>query len=71
MKFGFALPTSMDGYGLCRFAQAAESLGFESVWASDHIVLPTAPITQYPYSSDGSFRRPGSEPFLETMTLLS
>ena len=71
MRFGFALPTAMDGDALCRFAQAAESLGFESIWAPDHIVLPTATTTQYPYSADGSFPRPGHEPFLETMTVLS
>jgi len=48
----------------------AETLGFESVLAGDHIVLPTAGTNQYPYTADGSFSRPSSEPFLETMTLL-
>ena len=71
MQFGFSLPTVMDGDALCRFARTAEALGFESIWAYDHVVLPTAPTTQYPYSSDGSFPRAGSEPFLETMTVLS
>lgn len=71
MQFGFSLPTVMDGDALCRFARTAEALGFESIWAYDHVVLPTAPTTQYPYSSDGSFPRAGSEPFLEAMTVLS
>ena len=71
MRFGFSLPTAMDGDALCRFAQKAESLGFESIWAYDHIVLPTAPTTQYPYTRDGSFPKPGHAPILETMTLLS
>ena len=70
MRFGFSLPTVMDGGALRGFAQTAEALGFESIWAYDHIVMPTAPTTQYPYSSDGSFPRAGSEPFLETMTVL-
>jgi len=55
---------------LKRFAQRAEELGFESVLAGDHIVLPTAGTQQYPYTADGSFQRPTDEPFLETMTLL-
>ena len=71
MQFGFSLPNTLDGEALCRFAQAADSLGFESIWAPDHIVLPTAPTNQYPYSADGSFSRPGDTPFLELMTVLS
>ncbi len=71
MKFGFALPSSIDGEALCHFAQRAEALGFESIWTGDHIVLPTAGTDQYPYTADGSFSRTAEEPFLETMTLLS
>ncbi len=71
MRFGFALPNSIDGEELCYFAQRAEALGFESIWTGDHIVLPTAGTDQYPYTADGSFSRSADEPFLETMTLLS
>ena len=56
--------------GLRRFVETAEELGFESVLAGDHIVLPTEGTNQYPYSADGSFSRPSDEPYLETMTLL-
>ncbi|PZC45279.1 MAG: Flavin-dependent oxidoreductase, luciferase family [Chloroflexi bacterium] len=70
MLFGFALPNSLDVDGLCRFARAADELGFDSLWAGDHIVLPEAPTNQYPYTTDGSFR-PGNTPFLEVVTLLS
>ncbi|MCH8109802.1 MAG: LLM class F420-dependent oxidoreductase, partial [Chloroflexi bacterium] len=41
MKFGFCLPDTLDGDELCRFAQKADELGFESLWSGDHIVLPT------------------------------
>ena len=71
MQYGFCLPNTMDGDELCRFAQKAEELGFESVWIGDHIVLPTAPTNQYPYTPDGSFRRPHDAPFLETLTILA
>ena len=72
MRFGIAVPTTItDGEALCRFAERAESLGFESIWAGDHIVLPTAPTSQYPHTPDGRFSRPGDTPFLETLTVLS
>ena len=71
MQFGFGLPNTMDGDELCQFAQKAEELGFESVWIGDHIVLPTAPTNQYPYTADGSFTRPHEAPFLETLTVLA
>ncbi|MCI0439044.1 MAG: LLM class F420-dependent oxidoreductase [Chloroflexi bacterium] len=71
MQFGFTMPYFLDGGELCRFAQAAEALGFESVWTGDHIVLPTEGTNQYPYTEDGSFSRPSNAPFLETMTTLA
>ena len=71
MKFGFGLPPTTKGDELCRFAQRTEELGFELLWSADHIVLPAAGTSQYPYTEDGSFFRPSSEPILETMTVLS
>ena len=50
MKIGLSTPRSPDPEGLRRFAQRAEQLGFESVLAGDHIVLPTGGTTQYPYT---------------------
>ena len=70
MKMGISIPRLPDGPGLKQYVQRAEELGFESVLAGDHIVLPTGGTNQYPYTADGSFARPAEEPFLETMTLL-
>ena len=70
MKMGISIPRLPDGPGLKQFVQRAEELGFESVLAGDHVVLPTGGTSQYPYTADGSFARPPEEPFLETMTLL-
>ncbi len=70
MEIGISIPRLPDTQGLRRFVESAEELGFESVLAGDHIVLPTAGTNQYPYTSDGSFSRPTDEPYLETMTLL-
>jgi len=35
-----------------RIADEAERLGFHSVWAGDHLALPRAPTTPYPYGED-------------------
>ena len=70
MEIGLSIPRIPDVPGLKRFVETAENLGFESVLAGDHIVLPTGGTNQYPYTADGSFSRPCDEPFLETMTLL-
>ena len=74
MRFGFGLPhagAAANGPAIIRFAQRAEALGFESLWGGDHLVLPVAGTTQYPYTTDGSFSRPSTEGFLEPYTLLS
>jgi alkanesulfonate monooxygenase SsuD/methylene tetrahydromethanopterin reductase-like flavin-dependent oxidoreductase (luciferase family) len=70
LEIGLSIPRIPDVQGLKLFAETAEDLGFESVLAGDHIVLPTGGTNQYPYTADGSFSRPSDEPFLETMTLL-
>jgi probable F420-dependent oxidoreductase len=51
LKFSVALPTSYEGLGypigmvhdgstFVRLAQAAETLGYDGVWANDHLVTP-------------------------------
>lgn len=40
---------------LAQVAQKAEALGFESVWIPEHLAVPVAMRTPYPYSADGKF----------------
>jgi len=40
-------------------AQLAEELGFESLWAVEHVVVPSGYQSEYPYSPNG--RMPGGE----------
>ena len=52
-------------------AKAAEELGYSSVWINDHVVIPTAHHSQYPYSADG---RPSFTPddhFYDPFVLLA
>jgi alkanesulfonate monooxygenase SsuD/methylene tetrahydromethanopterin reductase-like flavin-dependent oxidoreductase (luciferase family) len=36
-------------------AQTAEALGFDSVWAADHVVIPRQITSRYPYTATGAF----------------
>lgn len=52
---GFAEPEgeSAGVHGCLQVAAHAERLGFDSVWAVDHVVLPAAVASRYPYNSSG------------------
>ena len=56
---------------LVSLAQRAEALGFDGVFLSDHLVLPTSPSSSYPYRSDGVFPLRPEYPVLEPVTALS
>ncbi len=64
MRFGvgignigaFGDPAGLDA--CIEVAQAADQLGFDSIWTNDHIVLPANIGSRYPYNDSGIF--PGS-----------
>lgn len=50
MRFGVTLPTYPAGAtvgGFVKVAQAAERLGFASVWSTDHVIMPPAQAGPY------------------------
>ena len=55
MKFGlaFASSISIDGPDALALCRLAEELGFESVWGGEHVILPSAIESKYPYTADG------------------
>jgi probable F420-dependent oxidoreductase len=74
LTVGCTLPTSgpaADPLALADLAQAAEALGFDSVWVSDHVVIPARIDSPYPYSPDGAFRLGPRDPYLEPLTALT
>ena len=52
-------------------ASLAENLGFDSLWVSDHIVVPTKITPLYPYSDTGVPPFAGNLPYCEPLTTLS
>lgn len=62
MKFGIVFANagpSAEPDHAAGLAQTAEELGFESLWTVEHVVVPAAYESEYPYSGDG--RMPGGE----------
>ena len=53
------------------FARRIEALGYDSLWASDHVVLPHRMTTPYPYNPTGQFPLAPDVPFLEPLTTLA
>ncbi|MBI4504948.1 MAG: LLM class F420-dependent oxidoreductase [Chloroflexi bacterium] len=51
-------------------AQGAEALGFHALWLSDHVVIPTAFTSRYPYARPGAFQVAQTENFYEVLSTL-
>ena len=65
MKFGLryaSLGRYADGPAAVELAQAAEAAGFDSIWTVEHVVVPHAYQSRYPYSPTGRMG-PGLEDF--------
>ena len=74
MKFGFMLPqfgVMATHETMLSMAQLAEEQGFESVWAADHVIMPTRISTPYPYSKSGEYITDPKGAHLEPFTILS
>ena len=74
MDFGCHLPVfgpiaTRDN--VLAFARRMEALGYDSLWASDHVALPHTIRSRYPYSETGQFPLPADANFLEPLTTLA
>ncbi|MBV8736193.1 MAG: TIGR03619 family F420-dependent LLM class oxidoreductase [Alphaproteobacteria bacterium] len=64
MQIGFNLPISgpmADPDTIVRIAQEGETLGYDYLTLTDHIVLPDLKVPGYPYSESGEFFTEGPE----------
>lgn len=74
VTFGCTIPASgafADVALLRAVAVTAEELGFDSIWVSDHLVIPDRIDSPYPYSPDGRFRLDARAPYFEPLTVLT
>lgn len=77
MRFGVGvgnLGTFGDPAGIeacLEVAQAADQLGFDSVWTNDHIVVPTNIESRYPYNETGMFPASPNVQCFEPLVVMS
>ncbi len=70
LAIGCTLPAqsvASEPAALASLAQAAEDLGYDSLWLSDHVVIPERITSSYPYSPDGRFPTLATQPYLEPL----
>src|SRR5256712_4220777 len=74
MKFGCHLPVygpAAARAAILGSARRMESLGFDSLWASDHVVIPWKISARYPTNPAGAFPLSPETPFPEPLTTLA
>ena len=74
MKFGFGLPTRgplATPETLATLARQGEELGFAIISVSDHVIIPKAIASTYPYNESGTFAGSPSGECMEQLSLLS
>lgn len=74
MHFGFALPgrgSLANRDALLKLAQKAEALRYSSIFVTDHVVIPLATASTYPYSSTGKIGADWAQGYLEPLALMS
>jgi probable F420-dependent oxidoreductase len=70
MRFG----AKLDNYGglvaqvgYADPARRAEAAGFDSIWTSDHVVMPKMMASRYPFSEDGTIRWDPRQPWYDAI----
>src|SRR5581483_10748184 len=74
VRFGFSLQGRgrlADRDAITTLARRADRLGFESIWVTDRLLIPTADTRAYPYSATGAFPLGPDEPWLEALTAVT
>ena len=74
VTFGCSMPSRgpmSSPEALRALAQRAEDLSYDSVWVSDHIILPRQVASFYPYSPDGVPGFVPDEPYYEPLATLN
>jgi alkanesulfonate monooxygenase SsuD/methylene tetrahydromethanopterin reductase-like flavin-dependent oxidoreductase (luciferase family) len=74
VKFGISLVMRGRDATLASAAtlgELAEDHGYDSVWVSDHIVIPPKRKTTFPGTADGDFPPSWREGYLESVTTLA
>jgi probable F420-dependent oxidoreductase len=74
LRIGAKLPNSGPlplKLGIPAMARQLEEAGFDSLWVSDHIVLPTSIASHYPFAEDGRATWPSDSPYIDALVALA
>lgn len=74
MRIGVKLPhtgTEIPWPSVPAMARELEQAGFDSLWVSDHVVLPARIDSPYPFAADGRATWSPATPYLEALTTLA
>ena len=74
MRIGVLVPNSGPWpleLGIPAMARTAEAAGFDSLWVSDHIVLPESIESYYPFAADGRATWPSETPYVDALVALA
>ena len=74
MRIGAKVPNSgplPERLGIGAMAAELEAAGFESLWVSDHIVLPEAIDSRYPFAEDGRATWATDTPYFDALIALA
>jgi probable F420-dependent oxidoreductase len=74
MRIGAKVPNSGPlpaDRGIAPMAAELEAAGFESLWVSDHIVMPRHIESRYPFAADGKATWPSDTPYFDAMIALA
>src|SRR3954451_20619920 len=70
-NFGGFPETGRGARACVDIAQHAEQAGFDSVWVTDHIVLPASREARYPHNASGDFPYTWEQEIYEPVALLA
>jgi probable F420-dependent oxidoreductase len=74
MRIGVKLPhtgSAVPASSLARHARELELAGFDSLWVSDHVVLPNVIESRYPFAADGKATWPTATRYIEALVSLA
>ena len=74
MRVGAKVPNSgpyPTQIGIGEMARVLEAAGFESLWVSDHVVMPESFAARYPFAADGRATWPSDTPYFDALVALA
>src|SRR3954470_3992848 len=74
MRIGAKLPNSGPAAldpGVPAIARTLEAAGFDSLWCSDHVVMPETIASHYPFAADGKATWATDQPWLHALVALA